>query len=153
MPRNFARPNSPHHQFFCLEFTYSAFWTGYVDSHYVMDEAGHWTQVTRFEDAIVSAKVGQESSLYLLSRKNAPRGQILRLPLSQPKLSEAKVVVPQSSGSGSDEIARASIEDFVAAGDRLYVIDILGGPSRVRVFSPQGRQLAAPPVLPRCSAA
>jgi prolyl oligopeptidase len=117
-------------------------------AHYVMDEAGHWTQVTRFEDAIVSAKVGPESSLYLLSRKNAPRGQILRLPLSQPKLSEAKVVVPQSSGSGSDEIARASIEDFVPPGDRLYVIDILGGPSRVRVFSPQGRQLAAPPVPP-----
>ena len=89
----------------------------------------------------------------MLSRKNAPRGQILRLPLSQLKLSEttlsqAKVIVPQSSGSGSDESARASIEDFVPAGDRLYVIDILGGPSRVRVFNPQGRSLAAPPVPP-----
>jgi prolyl oligopeptidase len=117
-------------------------------AHYLMDEAGHWTQVTRFEDAIVSARVGPESSLYLLSRKNAPRGQILRLPLSKPNLSEAKVVVPQSSGSGSDESARASIEDFVPAGDRLYVVDILGGPSRVRVFSPQGRPMAAPPVPP-----
>ena len=43
-------------------------------AHYVMDDSGHWTQVTHFEDAIVSAKVGPESSLYLLSRKNAPRG-------------------------------------------------------------------------------
>ena len=43
---------------------------------------------------------------------------------------------------------RASIEDFVPAGDRLYVIDILGGPSRVRVFDPRGRALAAPPVPP-----
>ncbi len=122
-------------------------------AHYVMDQSGRWTQVTRFEDAIVSAKVGPEESLYLLSRKDAPRGKILRLPLSQLKLSElklsqAKVVVPQSSGSGSDESARASIEDFVPAGDRLYVIDILGGPSRVRVFNPQGRSLAAPPVPP-----
>jgi len=122
-------------------------------AHYVMDQSGRWTQVTRFEDAIVSAKVGPEASLYLLSRKDAPRGKILRLPLSQLKLSElklsqAKVVVPQSSGSGSDESARASIEDFVPAGDRLYVIDILGGPSRVRVFNPQGRSLAAPPVPP-----
>jgi prolyl oligopeptidase len=117
-------------------------------AHYVMEQSGHWTQVTRFEDAIVSAKVGPEASLYLLSRKDAPRGKILRLPLSQLELSQAKVIVPQSSGSGSDESARASIEDFVPADDRLYVIDILGGPSRVRVFDPQGRSMAAPPVPP-----
>jgi prolyl oligopeptidase len=117
-------------------------------AHYVMDEGGRWTQVTRFEDEIVSAKVGPESSLYLLSRKGAPRGQILRLPLAQLTLSKAKVIVAQSSGSGSDESTRASIEDFVPAGDRLYVIDILGGPSRVRAFDPQGRSLAAPPVPP-----
>jgi prolyl oligopeptidase len=117
-------------------------------AHYVMDEGGRWTQVTRFEDEIVSAKVGPESSLYLLSRKGVPRGQILRLPLAQLTLSKAKVIVPQSSGSSSDENARASIEDFVPAGDRLYVMDILGGPSRVRVFDPQGRSLAAPPVPP-----
>lgn len=117
-------------------------------AHYVMDDSGHWTQVTHFEDAIVSAKVGPESSLYLLSRKSAPRGQILKLPLSQLKLSEAKVIVPQGAGTGSDENGRASIEDFVPAGDRLYVIDILGGPSQVRVFDPRGRALAAPPVPP-----
>ena len=115
-------------------------------AHYLMDQSGRWTQVTHFADAIVSAKVGPEGSLYLLSRKDAPRGQILRLPLSQPELSQARVVVPQSSGSGSDENARASIEGFVPASDRLYVTDILGGPSRVRVFDPHGGLLPAPPL-------
>ncbi len=117
-------------------------------AHYVMDKSGHWTQVTRFEDAIVLAKAGPQGALYLLSRKSAPRGQILRVPFSQLDLSQAKVVVPQSLGKGSDENARASIEDFVPAGDRLYVIDILGGPSRVRVFDPRGLSISGPPVPP-----
>ena len=102
-------------------------------AHYLMDADGHWTQLTRFEDDIVRVKFGADPALYLLSRKDAPRGQILRLPLSHLDLSQAKVVVPQSAG-GADESDRASIEDFVPAWGHLYVIDIMGGPSRVRVF-------------------
>ena len=120
-------------------------------AHYVMDSAGHWTRITQFEDAIVSAKFGQDEALYLLSRKNAPRGQILRLPLAHLDLAQAKVVVAQSSGSGSDESNRASIENFVPTAGHLYVIDIVGGPSRVRVFDDQGRP-AAGPALPPISA-
>lgn len=107
-------------------------------AHYVMDSSGHWTQVTHFEDGIVSAKVGQDDALYLLSRKDAPRGQILRLPLPNPALSQAKIVVPQSSGSETDESARAAIDSFVPTGKSLYVTDIIGGPSRLRVFNDQG---------------
>jgi prolyl oligopeptidase len=97
-------------------------------AHYLMDAAGKWTQLTHFEDGIVSAKFdtgerGVSSSLYLLSRKDAPRGQILRLPLTKLDLAEAKVIVPQTSGTGSDESARASIEDLVPAWNHLYVSD------------------------------
>jgi len=132
-------------------------------AHYLMDLDGRWTQLTHFEDGIVSAKFGPgdrsaDGSLYLLSRKDAPRGQILRLPLLQSDhaqtevtkfdLAQAKVVVPQSSGSGSDESARASIENFIPTWGRLYVIDIIGGPSRVRVFDNKGQALPAPPLPP-----
>ena len=117
-------------------------------AHYVMNLSGHWTQVTHFEDGIVSVKVGVDDALYLLSRKNAPRGQILRLPLAHLDLSDAKVVIPQSSGSGADESARASIDNFVPTTGHLYVIDILGGPSRVRVFDTQGHALPAPSLPP-----
>jgi prolyl oligopeptidase len=103
-------------------------------AHYLMDLDGHWTQLTHFEDGIVSVKFGADPALYLLSRKDAPRGQILRLPIENLDLAHAKVVVPQSSGAGSDEADRASIENFVPVWQRLYVIDIVGGPSRVRVF-------------------
>jgi len=117
-------------------------------AHYVMDSAGKWTQITHFEDGIVSVRFGADGALYLLSRKDAPRGQILRLSLAQLDLAQAKVVVPQTSGSGSDESTRASIENFVPAANRLYVIDILGGPSRVRVFDNQGKTLPAPSLPP-----
>jgi len=120
-------------------------------AHYAMDASGHWTQVTHFADAIVAVKPGPDAALYLLSRKNAPRGQILRLPLAHLDLADAKVIVHQSSGSGADESAHASIDDFAPAPGRLYVADLLGGPSRIRVFDLQGKTLSSPP-LPAVSA-
>jgi prolyl oligopeptidase len=103
-----------------------------------MDLDGHWTQVTHFDDGIVSVKFGLndrggDGTLYLLSRKDAPRGQILRLPLNHLDLAQATVIVPQTPG-GTDEKDRASIESFEPTWGHLYVVDIMGGPSRVRVF-------------------
>ncbi len=116
-------------------------------AHYLMDSSGKWTQVTHFEDEIVGAELGStnDPALYMLSRHNAPRGKILRVPLAEPQLSKAEVIVPQSAGSGPDESARASIEAFVATPSRLYVADVIGGPSRVRIFDHHGSQLATLP--------
>jgi prolyl oligopeptidase len=113
-----------------------------------MDASGHWTQVTHLDDGIVAAKVGPNDALYLLSHKDAPRGKILRLSAPNLPLSQAKVAVPESSGSESEEGGRASIESFVPASGRLYVVDMLGGPSRVRVFDDRDRALPAPPLPP-----
>jgi prolyl oligopeptidase len=117
-------------------------------AHYVMDSGGTWTQLTHFDDAIVSVRFGPEGSLYLLSRKDAPRGKILRLPLTDLELQKAQVVVPQSTGTGSNEDARASIDTFVPTAQRIYVVDLIGGPSRVRVFDRDGKQLAMLPAPP-----
>jgi prolyl oligopeptidase len=117
-------------------------------AHYLMDSDGKWTQITRFDNAVVSVKFGMDQALYLLSRKDSPRGQILRLPLDKLDLAQAKVVVPQGSGSGADESDRASIENFIPTWKHLYVVDIVGGPSRVRVFDNQGKALPAPPLPP-----
>ena len=98
-------------------------------AHYLMDAAGHWTQITRFEDEVVAVQVASDDSLDLLSYKNSPRGQILRLPLSRldlvradmanADLAKAEVIVPQSPGAGADENARASIKSFAAYGTPL----------------------------------
>ncbi len=119
-------------------------------AHYLMDLEGHWTQLTHFEDGIVSVKFGAEPALYLLSRKDAPRGQILRLPLAHLDLAQAKVIVPQSSGSSADDNDRASIQNFIPTWGHLYVVDIMGGPSRVRVFESKAGERGSggtPPIL------
>jgi prolyl oligopeptidase len=116
-------------------------------AHYVMDPTGRWTQVTHFEDGIVSVRTGSDDALYMLSRKDAPRGKILRLSLNHLDLASATVVVAQSSGSGSDE-NRASIQQLIPTTGRLYVVDILGGPSRMRIFDLQGHPLPVPELPP-----
>jgi len=119
-------------------------------AHYLMDSSGKWRQVTAFEDDVVLAELGtsNDPSLYLLSRHHAPRGKILRVDLASPELSRAEEIVPQSSGAGSEESARASIVGIVPADSRLYVEDQVGGPSRVRIFDHHGKQLGTLPAPP-----
>jgi prolyl oligopeptidase len=121
-------------------------------AHYVMDSAGHWTQITHFEDKIVSVEMGAagDDALYLLSRKDAPRGKVLRLSLSDPQLAKAQVIVPETSGSNfgsnSKDDERASIDSIVPTSNRLYVQEVVGGPSRVRIFDHQGHAVATLPL-------
>ncbi len=119
-------------------------------AQYLMNPSGKWTQVAHFEDGIVSAVLGTDAdpALYLLSRKDAPRGKVLRLPLAEPSLSKAKLIVPQSSGIGSSEDARASIDAIIPTASRLYVRDMIGGPTRVRIFNHQGRDIGNLPTPP-----
>jgi prolyl oligopeptidase len=103
-------------------------------AHYLLGPDGRWTQVARFADEIVSIQAGNDGFLYLLSRQNAPMGKLLKMPIASPELSKAQTMVPESD---------VAIEDFVPAGQRLYVADLVGGPSQVRVFDtaghPQGK--------------
>ena len=65
-------------------------------AHFLLGPDGNWKQVTGFKDQIRLAEFGRDNALYLLSRANAPRGKILRLPLDQPALARATLVVPES---------------------------------------------------------
>jgi prolyl oligopeptidase len=108
-------------------------------SHYLRGPEGRWSQVTTFADMVSSAELGEDGCLYLLSRKEAPRGRILRLPLSKPELKAAKVLVEQG---------RASITGFHPTAERLYVVFIDGGPSTLSVYDREGRLLDPVPFEP-----
>ena len=89
-----------------------------------------WQRLAGYTDDIVSGTWGRDDALYLLSRKGAPRGQVLRIARStSPSLADAKVVVPQSDGS---------IESFVVTDSKIYVNELVGGPSRLRAFNLDG---------------
>ena len=93
--------------------------------HHVMDPMGHWTKVTEFQDQVTRASLGSDGYLYLLSRKNAAWGKIVRVPLASPRLSKAETVVEQGS---------VSIDEFEPGTKRLYVSVLDGGPSEIRIY-------------------
>jgi prolyl oligopeptidase len=102
-------------------------------AHYVRDPQGSWTQVTHFEDEAREAALGPDNYLYLLSRQGAPLGRILRIPLDHPSLNAAQVVVPEGT---------LAIQLFLPTKNYLYVTELDGGPSRLRVLERQGRHVA-----------
>ena len=107
--------------------------------HYLMDPSGKWTQITQFSDLITDARFGPDKALYLLSTMDAPRGKILRLPLGKTKLSGAKTIIPESE---------AVIRSFEPTASMLYVRDLVGGPSQIRVFDLKGKLQGMVPLRP-----
>jgi prolyl oligopeptidase len=106
-------------------------------AHYLLGPDGKWTQITQFSDQIKAARLGRDKALYLLSRADAPRGKILRLPLDTPALRDAVEIVPTGE---------AVIERMVPTADALYVGDLLGGPSQIRRFGLDGKGEAIIPI-------
>jgi prolyl oligopeptidase len=105
--------------------------------HFLLGPDGIWKQITQFSDQIKLARLGRDDAIYLLSRAEAPRGKILRLPLEVPELKNAAEIV--SAGE-------AVIEQIVPSNDALYAGDLLGGPSQIRRFDLNGKNATAIPI-------
>ncbi|MFP2924447.1 prolyl oligopeptidase family serine peptidase [Pyxidicoccus sp. 3LG] len=101
--------------------------------------SGAWTQVSKFEDKVIRARFGHDGAIYLVSRKDAARGKVLRLPLATPTLDKATVLVPEGE---------ASIQGIFPAKTRLYVNEQLGGPSQLRMVDLKGQALGMVPTPP-----
>jgi prolyl oligopeptidase len=108
---------------------------------FVRGPSGGFARLADLADRVIDAEFGGDGALYLLSRKDAPRGRVLRLDLRDgpADLSRATVVAEAS--------ADGAIQAMEATRERLYVVEISGGPSRVRVLG-GGRELAQLPILP-----
>src|SRR5438552_13123134 len=111
-------------------------------AHYLLGPDGSWKQITQFNDQIKAARLGRDNALFLLSRADAPRGKILRLPLDNPELANATVIVPPS-----DPV----IQFMEPTASALYVGDLLGGPSQIRRFGLDGKNETLIPI-PKISA-
>lgn len=107
-------------------------------AHYLLGPNGKWVQLTQFSDKVTKAEFGK-TTLYLLSRQNAPKGKILAMPLAKPRLAEAAAIVPESN---------VSISDFTAGKKNLYVVGIDGGPSQIRAFDLAGKTEKTVPIQP-----
>jgi prolyl oligopeptidase len=96
--------------------------------------ADGWTQVSKDEDGVIGASFGRDRALWLLSKKDSARRQVLRLPLETPSLAKARVVV-----SGQPGI----LQRVVPTESRLYVEEMLGGPNRIIQFDLHGKALSS----------
>ena len=111
-------------------------------AHHVLDLSDpgdpEWRQITRFQDAVRNAAFGCDGCLYLRSVENAPRGKILVLPLDgSVPLADAAVIVPEGEGV---------IECFCLSASGIYLVELIGGPSRIRRFDFSGREFGELPV-------
>lgn len=82
---------------------------------------GAWTKIADFSDGITDVVI-HDNDLYLLTYKNAPRYQVLRVNAQRPDLASAEVVLPQSE---------AVVSRIKPAQDALYVQLLEGGVERV----------------------
>ena len=99
---------------------------------------GKWRRVAVLADKVVDASFAPDGELWLRSRKDAPRGKLLKLAPSA-ALAKATVVVPESE---------AVIDGFVVTKSRVYTMDLVGGPYQVRVFDRKGKALGSLPLAP-----
>jgi len=87
-----------------------------------------------------SNRLGSERTAPSISSPaKAPRRKILRLSTDLPDLpdlSRAEIVVPEGEGV---------IQSFAPTASRLWVIEMIGGPTRLRVYDLEGRDLGVVP--------
>ena len=103
---------------------------------------GSWWQVADIPDKCVHAVLGTDA-LYLVSRRDAPHGKVLRLPLTS-----------GATAADADEIVPAdgtAIEDLAVTRDTVWVVDVDGGPQQVRAFDGEGRPLPRVEIPPMSS--
>ena len=99
--------------------------------------SGAIVPVAGFQDHAVQAEFA-DGGLLMLSLKD-PNGSVLRVPLDKPAIAGAKTIVPSGE---------TAIEAIHVSGERLYVQDIVGGPSQIRMFSLGGEPLGKLPLPP-----
>src|SRR5207247_5892197 len=101
--------------------------------------SGSWTQVTRYEDDATVGRFGLDGALYLLSKKGAPKGKLVRLPPGRTGLAGAAVVLPEGD---------AVLGEFLPTKSHLYVVEQAGGPTRLRALALNGTPIGPVATLP-----
>ena len=123
---------------------------GGIFRHYLKDKTG-WRELDDWNDKIVTVAFGATPDLWLISRKDAPRGKLMRLAPTAKTAQEAVVVVPE----GKEAMITAfegGDEGVTTVGDHVFVRYQLGGPSELRAFYTTGKPDKGP-IGPPVSAA
>ena len=112
---------------------------------YVISKDQRVQQLTHFKDQIVSATLGADDTVYLVSHHDAPRGKLLSVSLKRPSLGQARLLVAESQ-SVMQPGGEFGGEPITVTNDSLYVREIEGGPSRVAIYDHAGHPKGSLPL-------
>lgn len=103
---------------------------------------GAWRRLATEQDGVRDAQFGDDDAIWVRSIANAPRGKVLRLPLSEARTVNwsrvASVATPQEG----------VVQRFAVAGGTLYLAEGQAGPTRLRLVDARTRRssvVALPP--------
>lgn len=114
-------------------------------AQFIRSPGGAWKQFADFNDAAVYAALGSNDTLLVVSRKDAPRGRLLRMNAAAPDLAKAVEIIPQAADNMVTDFYTLQTEStLVGTADRIYVTYQLGGPSVIRCFDYDGKPVPAP---------
>lgn len=115
-------------------------------AHFVRQPDGTWHRVSWFKNGIKQAYFGSDGTVYLINRKNAPRGEVLTLDPATPDASNARLFIAE----GEDTVVSNfwSAPSITTIGDTVLVEYQTGGPSEIRAFNAAGEPIEGPRQLP-----
>jgi prolyl oligopeptidase len=108
-------------------------------------ETGRFIPIGGAGDRIIAAAYGPDRALYIVSRKDGPHGEILKLAAGDLDIGHARVIVPEDDGTIAPVGEEGNLP-FLITSDRLYVKKLVGGPSRVDIYDLDGRKLGVVPL-------
>ena len=112
-------------------------------------KAGPWQKIAAYEDDVVQGFFGPKDDLYLVSRKEAPRGKLLHAKRKEFDLAKAKVIVPESEATLVTDIWYDNV--LVVTDTSIFATYQLGGPSMIRTFDLDGKPAKHTPEQPPVS--
>lgn len=112
---------------------------GGPSEHWLFRQGAGFSLIAGPSEQIEQTFIGPDGDLFFVSKKDAPKGKLLRTSAWKPLIGKADVVVPESA---------AVITFVVPTLQRLYVVDSVGGTSQIRIFDPKGKTLGTVPILP-----
>ena len=106
-------------------------------AHYVRGDDGRFVKICGFKDGVNYSTFGPDGALYLVSQRDKPRREILKLAPGEFELARARPLVPE--GEGVINVTFFEDDAIVFSGGRMYVRYLSGGPSRVLVYDLEGK--------------
>ncbi|MBL9138492.1 MAG: S9 family peptidase [Verrucomicrobiales bacterium] len=110
-------------------------------AHWLRGSDGNIRRIADFPDGLKPGLFGPDGFLYFVSKKDAPRGKIVRIPAHAPTEERQTLVVPEGAATvdGYSWRGLEIVPNFAVTLSGIFVTEIDGGPSQVRVFDLEGK--------------